>query len=61
MSPFRGSEHEHDHGADLLSSISSISGALAHKFDGLFAGHEGTPVRTKQQPHTAQWTDLKNL
>ena len=51
----------HDHGDDLLSSIFSISGALAHKFDSLFAGHQGTPVTTKQQPHSAQHTDLDNL
>ena len=41
--------------------MSSVSGELAHKFDGLFAGHEGTPVPTKQQLHSAQQTELENL
>ena len=41
--------------------MSSVSGELVHKFDGLFAGHEGTPVPTKQQPYSAQQTELENL
>ena len=46
-----------------ITCFARVSGALAHKFDGvhLFAGHEGAPVPTKEQPRSAQLKESEDL